>query len=143
MMLIHDVGLDNLAAALDTGHALMSFESLAESAVILARHGRLATVHLNDNYRDADPDLVFGALAFWDNLELFYYLKRLEYPGWLEIDITSGREDRIKSANLVVKLARKYEDLAERLLPKSEEIESNLKSYRFADNMDLISDLLF
>jgi xylose isomerase len=143
MMLIHDVGADNLAAALDTGHALMSYESLAESAVILASHGRLATVHLNDNYRDADPDLVFGALAFWDNLELFYYLKRLEYPGWLEIDITSGREDRVKSANLVVKLARKYEELVERLLAKAGEIEGNLKSYRFADNMSLITDLLF
>jgi xylose isomerase len=143
MMLIHDVGAENIAVALDTGHALMSYESLAESAVLLSTHGRLGTVHLNDNYRDADPDLVFGALAFWDNLELFYYLKRLAYPGWLEIDITSGREDRVKSANLVVKLTRKYEELAERLLARSAELEANLKSYRFADNMSLIADLLF
>jgi len=143
MMLIQDVGAANLAAALDTGHALMSYESLAESAVLLSAHGRLGTVHLNDNYRDSDPDLVFGALAFWDNLELFYYLKKLRYAGWLEIDITSGREDRAKSAGLVVKLARKYEQLAERLLARSGELEANLKSYRFADNMSLITDLLF
>lgn len=143
LMLIHDVGADNLAAALDTGHALMSYESLAESAVILASHGRLATVHLNDNYRDADPDLIFGTLAFWDNLEMLYYLKKLDYRGWLEIDNTSGRDERQKSASLVVKLTRKYEKLAERLLEHRPEIEENLRGYRFADNMSLISDLLF
>ena len=54
-------------------------------------HGRLGTVHLNDNYRDSDPDLIFGTIAFWDNLELYYYLKKMNYQGWHEIDITSPR----------------------------------------------------
>jgi xylose isomerase len=143
MMLINDVAAPNISAALDTGHALMSQENLAESAVILHGHGRLGTIHLNDNYRDSDPDMIFGALAFWDNLELYYYLKRIGYQGWHEIDITSPRDDRIKSANLVVKMARLYERLAEKLLPKAGEIEQNLKGYRFADNMELITGLLF
>jgi xylose isomerase len=143
MMLINDVGAPNAAAALDTGHALMSQENLAESAVILHSHGRLGTVHLNDNYRDADPDMIFGAVAFWDNLELYYYLEKMGYQGWHEIDITSPRDDRVKSATLVVKMARLYERLAEKLCAKSAVIEENLKGYRFADNMDLITDILF
>jgi sugar phosphate isomerase/epimerase len=143
MMLLNDVGAPNAAAALDTGHALMSQESLAESAVILHSHGRLGTVHLNDNYRDADPDMIFGAVAFWDNLELYYYLKKMGYQGWHEIDITSPRDDRGKSAALVVKMARLYERLAEKLLAKSALIEENLTGYRFTDNMDLITDILF
>ena len=143
MMLINDVGAPNLSAALDTGHALMSQENLAESAVILNSHGRLGTIHLNDNYRDADPDMIFGSVAFWDNLELYYYLKRMDYRGWHEIDITSPRDDRRKSAALVVKMARLYERLAEKLVEKSARIEENLKGYRLADNMDLITDILF
>jgi sugar phosphate isomerase/epimerase len=143
MMLINDIGVPNVAAALDTGHALMSQENLAESAVILSTHGRLGTVHLNDNYRDADPDMIFGAVAFWDDLELYYYLKKLGYQGWHEIDITSPREDRVRSATLVVKMARLYERLAEKLLAQSEAIEKNLAGYHFADNMDLITDILF
>ena len=36
-----------------------------------------------------------------------------------------------------------YDDLAKKLLKKREEIEANLKGYRFVDNMNLITDLLF
>ncbi len=143
LMLVNDIGAANAAVALDTGHALMSQESLAESAVLLHAHGRLGTVHLNDNYRDADPDMIFGATAFWDNLELYYWLKRLDYRGWHEIDITSPRDDRVSSARLVVKMARLYERLAEKLLQHAPRIEDNLKGFRFADNMDLITGVLF
>jgi len=143
MLLINDVGMDNITGCVDTGHALMSQESLAEDIIILSEHNKLGTIHLNENYRDADPDLIFGTIAFWDNLELYYYLKKLGYNGWHEIDIVSPRDDRIKSINLVVKLARKYEKLAERLMLHSKEIEKNLRGYRFSDNMDLISDLVF
>ncbi len=143
MMLANDVGLPNLTVALDTGHALMSQENLAESAVILHSHGRLGTIHLNDNYRDSDPDMIFGAVAFWDNLELYYWLKRLGYRGWHEIDITSPRDDRLKSAALVVKMARLYERLAEKLVDRADAIEENLRGYRFADNMEMITELLF
>ena len=143
MMLINDIGAPNVGAALDTGHALMSQENLAESAVILSTHQKLGTIHLNDNYRDADPDMIFGAVAFWDNLELYYYLKKLGYAGWQEIDITSPRDDRVKSATLVVKMTRLYERLAEKLLARSATIDENLSGYRFADNMDLITELLF
>ena len=143
MMLINDVGAPNIAAALDTGHALMSQENLAESAEILQSHGRLGTIHLNDNYRDSDPDMIFGATAFWDNLELYYYLKKMDYRGWHEIDITSPRDDRAASARTVVKMARLYERLAEKLLARSAQIEENLKGYRFADNLELITETIF
>ena len=143
MMLINDVGMDNLKVAFDTGHSLMSLESLAESAILLDMHDSLGTIHLNDNYRDADPDLIFGALAFWDNLEMYYYLNKTDYCGWNEIDIVSPRDDRRKSLELTVKLTRKYKALADRLAAKSDVIDKNLKGYRFADNMNLITDLSF
>jgi xylose isomerase len=143
MILFNDVGMNNLTGALDTGHALLSQESLAESAMLLKMHGKLNTIHLNDNYRDADSDLIFGTTAFWDNLELYYYLKKISFQGWHEIDIVVPRDDRIKSLNLVVNMARKYEYLAGELLKYSKVIDENLRSYNFADNMELIKDAIF
>lgn len=143
MMLVADIGLPNACVALDTGHALMSQESLAESAAILHAHGRLGTVHLNDNYRDADPDMIFGTAAFWDNLELYYWLKRFDYRGWHEIDIASPRDDRVASARLTVKMARLYERLAEKLVARAPQIEENMRGFRFADTMELVTGILF
>ncbi|MGM0365440.1 MAG: sugar phosphate isomerase/epimerase family protein [Actinomycetota bacterium] len=143
MMLFNDIGAENITGCVDTGHALMAQESLAESVALLNSHNKLGIIHLNDNYRDADPDLLFGTLAFWDNLEMYYYLKKIDFSGWHEIDFTSPRDDRIKSIKLVVKMVRKYEQMAEKLMEYSDEIESNLEGYRFADNIDLIADLLF
>ncbi len=103
MALFHDVGMDNLKGVLDTGHALQAQESLAEDLVFLREHNRLGIIHLNDNYRDADPDLLVGTIAFWDNLEFFYYLNKTNYNGTLEIDYQSPRDDRLKLLKLAVK----------------------------------------
>ena len=143
MMLINDVGMDNFTGCIDTGHSLMSQESLAEVVMLLHLHDKLGIVHLNDNYRDSDPDMIFGTMVFWENLEMYYYLKKIGYQGWHEIDIVSSRDDRAKSMKLVVKLARKYEELAEKLLNHSETIEKNLSGYSFADNMSLITEIIF
>ena len=143
LLLMNDVGMENLTGCIDSGHALMCQESLAETVMLLHMHNKLGIVHLNDNYRDSDPDLIFGTIAFWDNLEMFYYLKKINFSGWNEIDITSPREDRKKSMKLVVKMVRKYEELAEKLIMHSKEIDLNLKNYRFTDNMNLIIDILF
>jgi xylose isomerase len=143
LMLINDVGMENFTGCIDSGHALMCHENLAETAMLLHMHNKLGIVHLNDNYRDADPDLIFGTIAFWDNIEMYYYLKKINFEGWHEIDIVSPRDDREKSVKLVVKLARTYERLAEKLLVYSKEIDANLESYKFADNLDLITGILF
>jgi hypothetical protein len=74
---------------------------------------------------------------------LYYYLKKISFQGWHEIDIVVPRDDRIKSLNLVVNMARKYEYLAGELLKYSKVIDENLRSYNFADNMELIKDAIF
>ncbi len=143
MLFFNDVGYDNLTGALDSGHALMSQESLAEDVALLATHGKLHEVHLNECYRDADPDLIFGTLMFWENLEMYYYLNKYNFNGWNEIDIIAPRDDREKSFHLAVKMTLRYDLMAKNLLKHRGEIEENLKNYRFADNMEKISDLIF
>lgn len=143
MMLLNDVGLDNVTGVIDVGHALMAQENLAESLVILDSHNKLGQIHLNENYRDSDPDMIFGTINFWDILEFFYYLNKTNFEGWSSIDIIAGRDDRAKSLEIGVKLIWKYKRLADKLSKESAVIDENLKGYRFADNMDLISDIVF
>lgn len=142
MALINDVGLENVGAALDVGHALMAGENLAESLCLLDAHRKLVQIHLNENYKDADPDMIFGTINFWELLEFFYFLNKTDFDGWSSIDIITPREDRQKALELGVKLIWKYKQMADRLKEKEEIIDENLKKYRFADNMELISELI-
>ena len=72
---------------------------MAESAVLLHSHGKLDYLHLNDNYRSWDDDMMVGSVNLVDNLELCYWLKRLDYQGWLTLDIYPCREDGVEAAN--------------------------------------------
>lgn len=143
MALINDVGAPNLGAAIDVGHALMAQENLAESLALLDTHNRLYQIHLNENYKDADPDMIFGTINFWELLEFFYFLSKTQFSGWSSIDIIAPRDDREKSLKLGVKLVWKYKEMVDKLMKHEKEIEENMKGYRFVDNMDLITDILF
>lgn len=140
---LNDVGLDNVGCALDVGHALMAGESLAESLMLLDLHKKLVQIHLNDNYKDADPDMVLGTVNFWEILEFFYFLNKTDYSSWSTIDIIASRDDRGKTLELAVKMTWKLKELADRLSKSSKEIDANLETYGFAKNMDLITDILF
>ena len=132
MMLLNDVGLDNVTGALDIGHALMAQENIAEILEIMDMHGKLQQIHLNENYKDADPDMIFGTINFWEILEFFYYLNKTDFNGWSSIDIICGRDDRAKSLEMGVKLIWKYQQMAENLMEHSAEIDANIKGYKFA-----------
>ncbi|MCL5772739.1 MAG: sugar phosphate isomerase/epimerase [Actinobacteria bacterium] len=140
---INDVGLDNVGCALDIGHALMAGESLSESLMLLDLHKKLFQIHFNDNYKDADPDLMFGTINFWEILEFFYYFNKTDYKGWCVIDIISPRDDRAKSLEVCVKLVWKYKELADKLMKFEKEIDSNLKDYHFSNNMEILMGILF
>ena len=143
MAFVNDVGLKNVGCALDIGHALAASEGIGESVALLDYWGKLYQIHINENYKDADPDMIFGTVNFWEILEFYYYLNKTKYEGWCAIDIIAPRDDRVKSLALGVKLVWKYQELALKLLKHEKEIDANLKGYRFADNMDLITDLIF
>lgn len=143
MAFINEVGLKNVGCALDIEHALVASEGRGESVALLDYWGRLYQIHINENYKDADPDMIFGTVNFWEILEFYYHLNKTKYEGWCAIDIIAPRDDRVKSLALGVKLMWKYQELALKLLKHEKEIDENLKDYKFFENMNLISDLLF
>ena len=90
-------GLDKVGVLLDWGHAFQGGENVAESAALLAGAGKLDYLHLNDNYRSWDDDMMVGALHLVEYLELIYWLKRVNYKGWLTLDIFPFREDGVEA----------------------------------------------
>ncbi len=86
------LGLPNVGAYLDFGHALMAREVPAETVVMLARAKRLMGVHVNDNFGVADDDLMVGTVNFWALLEFLMAIDDVGYAGWITLDIVPRRE---------------------------------------------------
>jgi sugar phosphate isomerase/epimerase len=91
-------GIPNTGCLLDVGHSLAAGESMAEAAALLADHGVLDYVHLNDNTRSWDDDMLFASVHAAEHLELVYWLLRSGYKGWLTLDIFPYREEKIPAA---------------------------------------------
>jgi xylose isomerase len=91
-------GIDKIGVLLDVGHAMAAGENAAEAAALLAAHGKLDYLHLNDNYHSWDDDMMVGSVHLVEYLELVYWLKRVDYKGWLTLDIFPYREDGVRAA---------------------------------------------
>ena len=96
LMLLKD--LDNVGVLMDVGHAMQGAENVAYAAAMLSEYGKLDYLHLNDNHGDWDDDMMVGSVHLVDYLELVYWLKKLNYKGWLTLDIFPYREDGVAAA---------------------------------------------
>lgn len=111
------VGLPNVGVTIDIGHALYKPETPALSVAQLAHANRLFVVHVNDNYRDWDWDLVPGTVNFWDWVETLLYLDAVGYDDWLVSDVMPARLDAIEVLNAVsrsIKRAKRLLELVDR-----------------------------
>jgi xylose isomerase len=115
LMLVNRINKPHVGITLDFGHCLAASESPAESAVLAMLEGRLQQVHLNDNYRDWDHDLVPGAVNVWDHVEFFYWLRKLRYQGWCSVDIFPYRHDGMAVLRRTVQVVDKCCRIADKL----------------------------
>lgn len=94
LLLAKETGLDNVGVTIDTGHAFVAGENVAESIVILQEYGRkLFHMHFNDNYGYWDDDMIVGSVHFPLYVETLFWLKETGYDGWLSMDQYPYRED--------------------------------------------------
>lgn len=105
----------NVGVTLDFGHAIQAGERPAQSAVMLARANRLFYVHLNDNDKFWDWDMIPGAYNFWDFIEFLYYLKQLGYDDWFAYDVFPKEIDTVRNFNAVTNATRKLIEVTSRL----------------------------
>ncbi len=109
------LGLPNVGAYLDFGHAIMSKENPAELVVLLSRLNRLVGVHVNDNYGAGDDDIMVGSVHFWDMLEFLLALDDVEYDGWLSLDLVPTRENVVAACAQSINALDVYQKLASKL----------------------------
>lgn len=99
LLLIEKVNRPNVGAMIDVGHALMGYETTAESAALLQHFGnKLFYMHFNDNWRLWDDDMTVGSVHTIETLELLYWLDRINYTGWYALDIFPYRENGMRAA---------------------------------------------
>ena len=93
LLMAQQIG-ENCGVILDFGHALLGYENPAESVASLKQFGdRLCHVHINDNYRYWDDDMIVGTVRIAEFLEFFYWLRKTGYDSWMTIDQFPYRED--------------------------------------------------
>lgn len=113
LTLINEIKKDNLGVTVDFGHSLQARENPAEAAVVASRYNKLFHVHLNDNSRDWDDDLIIGTYHLWETLEFVYYLKKMGYKGWLGFDMSPARENQVEAVEYSISTMERYFNIIE------------------------------
>jgi xylose isomerase len=134
------IGLPNVGVTLDFGHSIQVGERPAQSAVMLARARRLFYIHLNDNDKIWDWDMIPGAYNFWDFIEFFYYLRKLGYDDWFAYDVCPKEIDTVQTFSVVTNTTRKLIGISNRLDP--EKIESLLAQRNPAQSLSYLYSIL-
>lgn len=94
LLMINTIGKDNLGVALDYGHAALGYETPAEAVAMCKMYGdRLKHIHINDNYRLWDDDMIVGSVHSLEYLEFIYWLRKTDYEGYMTLDQFPFRED--------------------------------------------------
>lgn len=134
------LALPNVGVTLDIGHAIQAGERPAQSAALLARANRLFYVHLNDNDKFWDWDMIPGAYNFWDFVEFLFYLKRLGYDDWFAYDVFPKEIDTVETFNVVTNITLKLISIANRLDPTV--VDGLLAKRNPAESMKYLYSLL-
>lgn len=111
LLLVKETGMENVGVCIDTGHAFVAGENVAESIVILQEYGRkLFHMHFNDNYGGWDDDMIVGSVHFPVYVETLFWLKETAYDGWLSMDQYPYREDGQGALRESVEFLKMIED---------------------------------
>ena len=115
LALVNEVGADSLGVCLDTGHAIIAGERIANTAARLLRAGKLFCMHYGDNYRLWDDDVVVGSVNTIDFIELVYWLKKYQWNGWCTLDQYPFKNDALDACEESVLWIRGMEDIVTRI----------------------------
>ncbi len=140
LLLVNKINKPHVGVTLDFGHSLAALENPAEVAVLAHREGRLQQIHLNDNYRDWDHDLIPGAVNVWDHVEFFYWVRKLGYKGWFVLDIYPYRDEGVEVLKRSVQVCQKCRRMADKLIEMN--VEQLQRDGRHLEVMRLLWDMV-
>ena len=108
---------------------------------MLARANKLFYVHLNDNDKLWDWDMIPGAYNFWDFIEFFYYLGKIGYQDWMAYDIYPKEIDMVENFSAATEITRKLQALSAKL--DTETIDELLRKRNPAKSAKYMYDAIF
>lgn len=138
MCMIRDIDEPNLGMTMDVGHALIVGETPAESLCLAHSAGIPYYIHINDNNRKWDWDLIPGTRNFWDYLELFFYLKEFNYEGWITADMSPMRVDPVRAFERTIATTEKVIEIVNRL--DSGKILSMMREDQILETLQYLED---
>lgn len=108
LFIINKIQRENVGVLVDTGHAYCAGENIAESISICKLAGdKLYYVHVNDNYKVWDDDMMVGTVHPFEMLEFLYWLEKLDYNGPIVLDVFPYREDPLGAASESIEFIKK------------------------------------
>ncbi len=115
LLAIQAMGVDNVGIVFDSGHSFLAKETPAEAVQLAARHGRLTSVEVNDNWRDWDDDMPVGSVHLIETLEFLLALRTIGWDEVILLDQFPFREDPVAAAKESIRTVRQLDALLDRL----------------------------
>jgi xylose isomerase len=141
VLMCEKTGCSNTGIVLDFGHSLAAGESPAESVEIALMLGRLFHIHMNDNYRYWDDDMIVGTVHVWETMEFLYCLEKMAYDGWISLDMFPYREDPVDACRSAIANLRALQAATDRL--DREELQQAQKRSDVVRVQALLREALF
>jgi xylose isomerase len=127
-------GCDNVGVTMDVGHAFQCLEVPADSAAFLGSTNRLFYIHINDNNRSWDWDMIPGVINLVEYVEFAHALNEVGYEGWVTADVFPGRYDPIVIMEKTFEWMDYIFEVADKIdSEKLTEMQNNLDSFAILD----------
>ena len=141
LTLIAESGAKNMGVTIDVGHSLEAYENVSEAACAAMSRGRLFHFHMNDNWRLWDDDMIAGSVHTIEFIELFYWLRKLGYSGYISTDQYPYRENSRDAVAQTVKWMQTFEKITERI--DSQQMQELLDRNDAVASNELLRRLMF
>ncbi|QDZ18423.1 ribokinase xylose isomerase [Chloropicon primus] len=108
LLLVREVGRENMGLTLDVGHMILAGENPAQSVELVGRANKLFGIQLGDAYSrlGAEDGLAFGSTNPIAALELMYWLQEVDYRGIYYFDTFPENEDPKRECQHNIRRAR-------------------------------------
>jgi len=141
ILLCEAAGRDGLGVTIDLGHSTFGGEPPADSLMQVVAANLPFYIHTNDNNGKLDWDLIAGACNVWEFAEFLFYLKELDYEGWITADVAPFRQDPFEIFALNVRFTQQVWNWLDRI--DRTQIRTHLKNHNFLEIRKMMEPHIF
>jgi len=132
----------NVGVFLDTGHAILAYENVAESFALTKMFGnRLFGVHINDARRDWDWDMNVGSVHLLDTMEWLYWVDKIGFTGFYTLDIWPARMNSLEAIQESIEWTKAMRGALDRI--GDQKIEAMIAEGNPASSMRILREAIF